>query len=102
MFVSVLGVVTITGGCAKFPTEKHAVSDLRPQVSFNADSDIALEARVFVDGLEMGLVDDFREGEAALRVLPGMHVLRVVSGTKVLLEEKVYLGDGVGRVFIVK
>jgi hypothetical protein len=37
-----------------------------------------------------------------VRILPGTHVLRVVLGAELVLEEKFYLGDGVNRAFIVK
>lgn len=90
------------GGCTQMPTEKQSISDLRPQISFKVGDDRALYARVFVDGLDMGTVGDYAEGSAALRILPGNHVLRVALENQILLEEKFYLGDGVNRTFIVK
>jgi hypothetical protein len=48
------------------------------------------------------MVSEFMEGKAAMRVLPGMHIVSVSSGGSVLLEERVYLGDGVSRSFLVK
>lgn len=89
-------------GCTQLPTEKQSVSDIRPQISFRAESEPVQNARVLVDGLDMGSVGDFLEGSAAVRVLPGMHKLTVTAGSAILLEEKVYLGDGVSRSFIVK
>lgn len=84
------------------PTEKHSVSDMRPQIAFKAESKQNHMARVIVDGLDMGAVSDYLDGIAAVRVLPGTHQLRVILGTHILLDEKVYLGDGVARTFIVK
>lgn len=92
----------VLGGCTQLPTEKQSVSDMRPQISFKAGSESVQSARVLVDGLDMGSVGDFLEGIAAVRVLSGMHKLTVTAGSAVLLEEKVYLGDGVSRSFIVK
>lgn len=89
-------------GCVRMPTEKQSISDMRPQISFKAEGAIAQESRILVDGLDMGKVSDFIEGKAAVRVLPGTHIVSVTSGGSVLLEEKVYLGDGVSRTFIVK
>ncbi|ARU30340.1 hypothetical protein CAP31_00710 [Sulfuriferula sp. AH1] len=92
----------LTEGCTQMPTEKQSVSDMRPQISFKADGNRAQSSRVIVDGLDMGVVSDFIDGKSAVRVLPGTHIVSVISDTGVLLTEKVYLGDGVSRSFIVK
>jgi hypothetical protein len=88
-------------GCTQMPTEKQSVSDLRPQLSFKADTQ-RHNARIFIDGLDMGALGAYLEGAAALRILPGTHQLRVLQGTQVLLDEKFYTGDGVNRTFIVQ
>lgn len=92
----------LLGACTALPTEKQSVSDMRPQISFKATGDVALGARVVVDGLDMGSVSEFLDGVAAVRVLPGTHKLTVITGAAVLLDEKIYLGDGVNRSYIVK
>lgn len=97
-----LAVAVLVAGCTQLPTEKQTVSDMRPQISFKVQGDAALVARVLVDGLDLGSVGEFVDGIAALRVLPGVHKVLVTTGTTVLLDEKVYLGDGVSRSFIVK
>lgn len=89
-------------GCTQMPTEKQNISDMRPQISFKAEGERSYGSRVLVDGLDMGMVSDFIDGKAAVRVLPGTHIVSVISGGSVLLEEKIYLGDGVSRSFIVK
>jgi hypothetical protein len=90
--------------CVQYPTERQSVVDLRPQVSFRFDAgDVRLnEARVLIDGLDAGRLGDFMDGKGALRVLSGTHLVRVTSGSEVLLEERAYLGDGVARPFNVK
>lgn len=97
-----LAVALLVAGCTQLPTEKQSVSDMRPQISFKAQSDSVHAARVLVDGLDLGSVGDFIDGIAAVRVLPGMHKVIVTTGATILLDEKVYLGDGVSRSFIVK
>ncbi len=91
-------------GCVQYPTERQSVVDLRPQITFRFDAaNVALsEARVLVDGLDSGRMGDFVDGSGSLRVLPGTHVVQVVIGSDVLLNERVYIGDGVTRPFIVK
>ncbi len=89
-------------GCVQFPTEKQGVVDLRPQLSFRLTdhSTTAQDARILVDGLDVGRVGDYLDGGGALRVLSGNHVVRVYRDGQILLDEKVYLGDGVNRAFI--
>lgn len=85
--------------CVQPPTSSASVSDLRPGISFNANN--ATDATVLVDGQNVGLVGDFLTGHGLLRVLPGTHQIKVVLGDAVLLDERVYLGDGVNRAFAV-
>ena len=103
-----IGLITAcllaTVGCVQYPTERQSVVDLRPQISFRfdpADSRMT-EARVLVDGLDSGRIWDFVDGRGSLRVLAGTHVVQVVNGGEVLLNERAYIGDGVARPFIVK
>jgi hypothetical protein len=91
-------------GCVQYPTERQSVVDLRPQITFRFDTaNVGLnEARVLVDGLDSGRMGNFVDGSGSLRVLPGTHVVQVVIGSDVLLNERVYIGDGVTRPFVVK
>lgn len=89
-------------GCVQYPTEKQQVVDLRPQISFSYDNAARADARVVVDGLDAGRLGDFAADKGALRVLSGAHVIRVVDGNQTLLEQHVFLGDGVNRSFSVQ
>jgi len=102
MLAAAVGATAGLSGCTQMPTESHGVSDLRAQIAFQAGSDRARLARVLVDGLDVGAVADYLAGTAAVRVLPGAHKLRVIAGSEPLLDEKIYLGDGVSRTFHVK
>lgn len=100
--MAALAVLTLgMAGCVQMPTEKQGVSDLRPQISFVAAESL-FDAVVYVDNVEVGRVGDFRDGTAALRILPGTHTVRVVAGDRVLLDERFYIGDGVNRAFRVQ
>lgn len=86
-------------GCVNFPTEKASVVDNRPQLSFRTQQD-GDAMQVFVDGIANGAVSQYREGRAALRVLPGTHVIEVRRGGGVVHTERVYVGDGVTKTII--
>ena len=102
IYLGFLISIFFVSGCTQLPTEKQKISDMRPQVSFKADNSYASDARVIIDGLDMGIVSEFIEDKASIRILSGTHTIKVTSGSDVLLEEKIYLGDGVNRSFIVK
>lgn len=92
-----------TAACVQLPTEKQAVVDLRPQFSFtlaDPNDDPALY-RVFVDGLDMGIASDYSAGRNALKVLPGTHVVKVEGRGRVVIEERVFLGDGATRTILI-
>jgi hypothetical protein len=98
----VLGLLFIfTTACVQMPTERQGVVDLRPQISFVA-SQPHHDAQVFVDNAEVGRVGDFIEGSAALRIVPGTHVVKVISRDAVLMEERFYVADGVSRAFVLR
>jgi len=99
-----LGIAGLLGlaGCTQMPTEKQGISDMRPQISFKAPDERVRNARVTLDGLDMGVVGNYVEGTAALRILPGTHLITVDIGGQVILHEKFYVGDGVSRSFVAK
>ena len=89
--------------CIQLPTEKQEVADLRPHFSFAlADpGDDAAQYRVFVDGLDMGAASNYVAGSNALKVLSGTHLVKVESRGRVVLEERVFLGDGATRTILI-
>lgn len=102
---SVVGLILaaiLISGCTQFPTEKQNVTDMRPQLSFKVLDDSLLGARIYVDSLDMGLVDDYLEGVASLRVLSGNHHIRVDIKGRTIVDEKIYVGDGVNRSILVR
>jgi len=93
-----------TAACTiQMPTEKQTNVDLRPQIAFRVTNP-ALEAyqlQIFVDDLPMGVVSTYLADEQTLRVLPGTHVVRIVRGGQVLLDERLYIGDGMTKILVV-
>ncbi|BEU04323.1 hypothetical protein OAG1_31230 [Agarivorans sp. OAG1] len=90
-------------GCVQMPTTTSTTVDNRPQLSFIAASDnvVLSEYKVWVDGLESGLASDYKADSAALRLLPGSHVIELKRNEEVILKEKIYLGDGVTKQVVV-
>lgn len=99
---SALIIALLGSGCVQMPTERQGISDMRPKISFKAVNERALGARVQINGLDVGTVSDYIDGQSAVRIGPGTHRLVVSIGSDVLLDENIYLGDGVNRAFIVK
>ena len=96
-------LLMVATACIQLPTEKQEVADLRPQFSFSlADpNDDASQYRVFVDGLDMGTASNYAAGKNALKVLSGTHVVKVEAKGRVVLQERVYLGDGATRTILI-
>lgn len=103
VIVVVASALALTA-CVQMPTERQGVSDLRPQISFNVDTanERAMSSRVFVDGVEVGSASAFVHGVNSLKILPGTHQIKVVGNGETLLEERVYIGDGVNKSFTLK
>ena len=102
-----LGLTTLIAAltlvaCVQYPTERQSVVDTRPSLSFRMTGTSDASTRVIVDGLDMGSVSDYLEGKGSLRILPGTHVIKITNGTSLLLQETLYVGDGVNRTMTVK
>jgi len=96
--VTLFGLLLITA-CVQLPTEKSQSSDLRPGIAFRTSS--AQQSVVLVDGQKVGLVGDFPVGEKWLKLITGTHRIQVLDGDRMLIDEKVYLGDSNNRSFTV-
>jgi hypothetical protein len=103
-FAAMLLGCVLAGGCVQMPTERQGTADMRPQVAlrFDPQDAAAASARVQLDGNDIGSAQDYAEGTRALRISPGSHDLRVVNGTRLFLDERFYLGDGVNRTFLLR
>ncbi len=96
-------VALLVTACIQMPTEKQEVVDLIPLVAFalSDPNDDATVYRVFVDDLDMGLAANYAAGRNGLKVLSGTHIIRVEGRGKVVVRERVYLGDGAVRTILI-
>ena len=99
IFITFIIHVFVTG-CTQWPTEKQTISDMRPGISFKAQSSELLEGRVILDNLDMGQARDYQEGAAMMRILPGPHLLVISLNGQKIFEEKIYASDGVNQTFL--
>ena len=90
--------------CVQMPTEQQGTVDMRPRISFQFDlqDEAMADARIILNGQDVGIARDYASGLRALSVRPGSHQLQVVHGTRTLLDERFYLGDGVNRSFLLR
>ena len=86
--------VALLAGCA--PTSMVQTQDDRPFIMFEAPRPQDI---IFLDGLNMGSAADYKAGKAALRIEPGTHRLQVQRDGVIILEQKFYVTDGVGKTF---
>lgn len=96
-------MVLVLGGLAacdiRYPSTTVAIADERPTIGFKGAPG---GSQVFVDGIAMGAADQFDGSRETLIVEPGTHVVQVRQDGGLLLSERVYLGEGATRIFIVQ
>ncbi len=101
--VMTLFMVLALGGLAacdvRYPTTTVEIADERPTIGFKGAPG---GSQVFVDGIAMGAADQFDGSRETLMVEPGTHVVQVRHEGGVLLSERVYLGEGATRIFVVQ
>lgn len=82
-------------GCT-YPTSGVRVLDNRPSIAIqNAPNNAIL----VVDGIDMGLANNYDGRERTLIIEPGTHKIEVLNYGKTLLSEKVFLGQGEMKLF---
>lgn len=91
----------LLAGCTAMPTEQASVLDDRPQISFKSTLDNT-DLPVYVDGLKVGIMSDFMEGDAALRVLPGTHTITVKMPNGKQNVQRIFVNDGVSKTIVIQ
>ena len=87
--------IALLAGCAG-PTSMVQTQDDRPFIMFEAPQS---QDVVFIDGVNMGSAVEYKVGKSALRIEPGTHRLQIQRDGIVILEQKFYMADGVGKTF---
>lgn len=86
----VLMTLVLVSACS-YPTTEVRITDNRPALAIQGAS---ADALLYVDGLAMGLAQQFDGRSQVLLLEPGTHKIEVISQGKVVLTEKVFLGGG--------
>ena len=91
-------LIVLAFGCSN-PSGGVRVLDKRPSIVFqNAPTD----AIVKVDGLDMGLANNYDGKDKALLVESGTHKIEVVNHSTSVLSEQIFLGSGEMKTFKVR
>jgi len=80
--------LVLVSACS-YPTTEVRITDNRPAIAIKGASEDAL---LYVDGLSMGLAQQFDGHAQALLLEPGTHKIEVRGHGKILLSETVFLG----------
>jgi hypothetical protein len=89
------------GACSQLPTQASGMVDARPQISFTATTERVINAKIILDGIDMGQVGSYLEGAASLRIDTGTHMLIVASDNRLIYHQSFYAGKGDSRTFTV-
>ena len=87
-------LLMFVAGCA-YPASSVKVSDDRPTIAIKGAPENAM---LKVDGLEMGLANQFDVHSQLLIVEPGTHMIEIIYQNSRIHSEKVFLGVGETRV----
>lgn len=100
MMKTIAGLVLVVGLTAcSYPVTQTKAVDARPTLSIDGAPQ---GSQLLIDGLVIGAADAYRSGKKSLRLQPGTHLVRVEHAGQVLLEEKVYLSDGLFKILTVQ
>lgn len=89
MIITLMALVLVSA--CSYPTTELRITDNRPAIAIKGASE---DAVLYVDGLSMGLAQQFDGHAQVLLLEPGTHKIEVISQGKVFLSEKVFLGGG--------
>ena len=93
-------IATLASGCG-FPLEESTAVDTRPMISFKAITS-AENVQFAVDGVSYGSVENYLEGKAALRVLPGTHTITIIHPNGTSSSQKVFVSNGIRKTIVVQ
>jgi hypothetical protein len=87
-FVALLSVFLFLGCSITTPSTMVRTMDDRPTLAIKGASEIAM---LYVDGLSMGLANQYNGEPNTLAIEPGTHLVRVVVNNNVIYEQKVFV-----------
>lgn len=90
---------TLLSGCVNTPTHTSNVKDDRPLIMFEAAQS---GDRLVLDGIEIGLANQYLSGRSALKIEPGTHNLQIIRDGAVVMNERFYISRGASKSFTVQ
>ncbi|WP_019528162.1 hypothetical protein [Dasania marina] len=97
VFTSIL--LALTYGCSgTTATHTSAIIDDRPVLVFNFESGKpSSPVTILIDNLAMGDAIDFQNGKQGLKIISGTHIIKLEYKGRIILEDKIYVGQGSTR-----
>ena len=83
--------------CSCMPTTTVRTVDDRPTLAFNGAPEGAL---LYIDGLNMGRVDQYDGVNMMLTVEPGTHTVRVTVNNEAIYEQRVFVESSLKTITI--
>lgn len=93
--IILFSLMVLAFGCAS-PSGGVRVPDKRPSIVVQ---NAPMDAIVMVDGLDMGLANDYDGKEKALLIESGTHKIEVISRGISIISEQIFLGSGELKTF---
>lgn len=96
-YITTVFIVIIISGCISTEAVKSSsVIDDRPMIKFEIEgtknTDEAIS--IYINNLYMGNAQDYLSNDKYMKIIPGTHALRLETNNKVILSQKIYIGEG--------
>ena len=99
---TIVFALSLLTACVKMPTENSHMIDNHPTISFSSSRDLSTGDYVlYVDNLKMGDISKYQAKKNSLMVVSGSHIIKVEYMGKVIMSEKIYLGDGTSKTLVI-
>lgn len=91
------GVMLVLLTACAMPVTTVSTVDDRPALAFKGAPE---GATLFVDGLDMGMANEYNGDPKILTVEPGTHTLRIMANGSVIYEQRVFVESSLKTIIV--